>query len=571
MKNEALIRESLLYKNRDNFEQSECAGCEVGLRVPGCEWKTLGARGGIDRAGIPLYLDADGNVLMTDFAHATIIGSTGTGKSEVIVKNYLQILALVNSEDKPSFLASDLKGDISSELVDYLEKRGYTVITMDMKHPYQSKRYNFMTQIYDDYHEAQSIKKALKDKTVTAEFDGVKYKSVTEARHAAAARMMTLTDAVEKAITELANIIIVCTDLKDASWFSGARTMFCAIVFTMLHDSENPDNGMTRDKFTIANVCRAAFTTENDCETIINWLKRADDNLIVQNAIMANYDLRAKVTRDGYVSTLNTALSAYTSNAIGVLTSTSDDIDLREVATRDKPYAIFLVTDDQQKITNSISMMLVNNLLAELTTYADKHGPRALKRDFVFLLDEFCNMPPMPDMSNKITTLRSRRVWLMMAIQSIQQLHQVYGEDISEIIRDNCDISIFLGSNNFNTKRIFAESMGQKMGIFSAYNKDNFGNTSEQISSNNTAVIRISDLDSLKLGEFYVRTRTLGNIKSSMIPFFRRTDFVRVENEARVAKFRAFDPKSNIYKMKDTLDREERESGAKRRKFDFDF
>lgn len=571
MKNDALIRESLLYKNRDNFEQSECIGCEAGAEIPGCEWKKLGARGGIDRAGIPLYLDAEGNVLMTDFTHSTIIGSTGTGKSEVIVKNYLQIFALVNSEEKPSFLASDLKGDISSDLVDYLEKRGYTVITMDMKRPYQSKRYNFMTQIYDDYQEAYRIKCALKDKTITAEFDGVKYKNVTEARCAASAKVMTLTDAVEKAIAELSNIIIVCTDAKDASWFSGARTMFCAIVLTMLHDSENPKNGMTREKFTIANVCRTAFTTEDDCETIISWLNRAEDNLTVQNAVMGNYNLRAKVTRDGYVSTLNTALSAYTSNAIGVLTSTSNDIDLREIATRDKPYAIFLITDDQQKITNSISMMLINNLLAELTAHADKHGPRSLKRDFVFLLDEFCNMPPMPEMSNKITTLRSRRVWLMMAIQSIQQLRQVYGEDTSDIIRDNCDISIFLGSNNLNTKKIFAESMGQKIGIFTSYSKNNEGSTSENISANNTAVIRISDLDALKLGEFYIRTRTLGNIKSDMTPFFKRTDVERGKAGERAAKYRPFDPKDDIYRIKKTLEREVLENGPKRRKFDFDF
>ena len=418
MKNDALIRESLLYKNRDNFEESECVVCEPGRNVPGCEWKRLLPNGNIERAGIPLYLDEEGNVLMTDFAHSTVIGSTGTGKSEVIVKNYLQIFAIVNSAEKPSFLASDLTGDISSDLVDYLEKRGYTVITMDMKRPYQSKRYNFMTQIYDDYQEAYRIKCALRDKTITAEFDGVKYQTLSEARYAASAKVMTLTDSVEKAIVELSNIIVVCTDFKDASWFSGARTMFCAIVLTMLHDSENPQNGMTREKFTIANVCRTAFTTEDDCETIISWLNRAGDHLIVQNAVMGNYNLRAKVTRDGYVSTLNTALSAYTSNSIGVLTSTSDDINLREVATRDKPYAIFLITDDQQKVTNSISMMLINNLLAELTAHADKYGARALKRDFVFLLDEFCNMPPMPDMSNKITTLRSRRVWMMMAIQS---------------------------------------------------------------------------------------------------------------------------------------------------------
>lgn len=568
MRNDILIRESLLYKNKENYEQSECISCESGREFRGCTWLDIKHKG-LAAAGMPLCLTSDGKVLSTDFTHSTIIGSTGTGKSEVIVKNYLQMFALIDDENKPSFLASDLKGDISAELKGYLEKHGYNVVVMDMKSPYQSKRYNFLTQIYDNYHEALELKRAIKDGTLTQDFDGKKHKSLTEAKNTANARVLTLMDRVERSIVDLANIIVVCTDPSDASWFSGARTMFCAVVLTMLRDSENPLNGMTREKFTIANVCRTAFTTEDDCETIINWLKRAQDNLTVQNAIMGNYDLRAKVTRDGYVSTLNTALSPYTTNAVSVLTATSKDINLREIATREKPYAIFLITDDQQKITNSIAMMLINNLLAELTDYADTEGPRSLKRDFVFLLDEFANMPPMPGMSNKITTLRSRRVWMMMAVQSIQQLRQVYGEDTSDIIRDNCDTSIFLGSNNLNTKQIFSESMGQKIGIFTSYNKGNDGNTSENITASNTPVVRISDLDSLELGEFYVRSRVAGNMKSYMIPFFKRED-IKLSCDVKEESYRSFDPGANKYRIADVLKRETQES-SRARKFNFDF
>lgn len=570
MRHDALIREALLYKNKDNYESSACTTCEPRAQFCGCTWAEVKKNGRLASAGVPLYFDKEGNTLFTDFTHSTIIGSTGTGKSEVIVKNYLQMFALLDDDKKPSFLASDLKGDISRELKSYLEKHGYTVVTMNMKRPYQSKRYNFMTQIYDDYQAMLKIKRDIAENRIMTSFDGKKYRSLTEAKNAANAKVLTLYDRVEKAIVELANIVIVCTDPEDEMWFSGARTMFCAIVLTMLHDSGNPKNGMTREKFTIANVARTAFTTQNDCESIINWLRRADSNLTVQNAIMGNYDLRAKTTRDGYVSTLNTALGAYTNNAVSVLTSTSDDINLREIATRDKPYAIFLITDDQQKITNSIAMMLINNLVGELITVADTEGARSLKRDFVFLLDEFANMPPMPGMSNKITTLRSRRVWMMMAIQSIQQLRQVYGEDTSEIIRDNCDTSVFLGSNNLGTKQIFSESMGQKIGIFTSYSKGNDGNTSENINIGSTPVVRISDLDALKLGEFYVKSRVAGNMKSSMIPFFMRAD-LKIPSDSSEESYRPFDPVTNVYKIDDILEREEQERGPKTRKFNFDF
>ena len=330
MRNDALIRESLLYKNRDNHEQSDLIECAAGKAIPGAKWGDINSALTSGEAKLPINLDDNGNALFTDFTHATINGSTGTGKSEVIVKNMLEIFSRMPDDKKPSFLASDLKGDISRELGGHLEESGYDVIIMDMKRPYQSNRYNFMTQIYDDYHEAYKIEKMLKADQITTSFGGKRYRTRDEARAAANARMLTLNDSVEHAINDLTNIIIVCTDEKDAIWFQGARTMLAAVIFTLLFDSRKENSGMTREKFTIANVCRTAFTTEEDCETIIEWLKRHEDNLTVQNAIMGNYDLRAKVTRDGYVSTLNTCLSSYVGNGIYALTATGDDIDLRQ-------------------------------------------------------------------------------------------------------------------------------------------------------------------------------------------------------------------------------------------------
>ena len=556
MNNDTLIRESLLYKNKENHEESDCRQVDPGMDAKGCYWVDLDRVEDMTEAAMPIYLDDDGRALFTKFSHSTIIGSTGTGKSEVIVKNMLEIFSRLPDSAKPSFVASDLKGDISRQLYPHLVNSGYKVIIMDMKKPYQSSRYNFMSRIYDDYHEALRLKKLIMSEG----------KSMPKGeRNTANARILALTDAVEKAIDELANIIIVCKDAKDSSWFQGARTMFSAIVLTMLRDSEDEKNGMTREMFTIANVCRIAFHTDDDCEHIIDWLRRANDMLTVQNAITGNYELRAKVTRDGYVSTINTALSAYTTNAVGVLTESSNDIDLCEVAKREEPYAIFLITDDRQKVTNSIAMMFINDLVAALTEYADSRDYSYINRDFVFLLDEFANMPPMPEMSRKITTLRSRRMWMIMAIQSIQQLTQVYGEETSEIIRDNCDMSIFLGSNNLSTKEVFANSMGKKAGISTSYQKGNDGNTSENVTTQDIPVVRISDLDKLALGEFYLKGRCIENLKSFMTPYFRREESKLVSNYEE-GEYRYFDPKDNRYDIEKVVN-----VGGSAGGFDFKF
>ncbi len=563
---DALIREALLVKNEGNYESASCATVSSGSRVRGYDWAKLSEMGDMHIAKLPLYLNGDDEVMLSEFSHTLIIGSTGTGKSEVVVKNWLEVLSRLDDEHKPSMLVTDLKGDISRQFAGLLGEKGYKVIELKMKSPYSSMRYNFLTQVYDDYHEAISIRNAIKGGLIDYEFDGVSYRTKTQARAAANAKMLQLFDWVERTVTELANIIVPMENAKEPMWGEGGRLMLSAIMLTMLRDSEDPKLGMTRERFTISNACRIAFSTQDDCSYLIEWLGRADDLLVVKNAIAGCYNLRAKATRDSYISVLNSALRPYTNNTVSVLTATSDDIDLREIATRKEPYAIFLVTDDQQKVTNSLSMMLINNLINELSRYADQKVGEKLQRDFVFLMDEFANMPAMPDVGNKITTLRSRRVWLMMAVQSIQQLRVTYGEDTSEIIQDNCDLTVFLGSNNQNTKEIFSRSMGERTGISSSYQKGNDGNTSESIVATSVPVVRISDLDMLSLGEFYVRSRKGENLKSYMIPFFRRKD-VKAPIADEVEKFREYTPEKNVYDIESIL----RLCRPKRPKMDFDF
>ena len=190
-------------------------------------------------------------------------------------------------------------------------------------------------------------------------------------------------------------------------------------------------------------MARIAFSTEDDCEYLIDYLTRASERfLTVKNALASNYNIRAKQTRDSYISSCNTPLGEYTSYSISALTSSSTDIDFERVACGDKPYAFILITDERNPTTNIFSMMFLNKMISDFVDYADNSHSKSLTRDVVCLYDEFANMPEFPALSNKITTLRSRRIWLNMMIQSLSQLKMVDGEETSEIVQDNCDFQV---------------------------------------------------------------------------------------------------------------------------------
>ena len=546
----ASITRSLEKENRAYHEASSCVDCKPGLSVRRGTWTTVEGLSKVESAGIPVFFDGE-NVLLLPMTHTLVTGSTGTGKSEVFFKNQLKLLCQLPEKLRPSFLVTDLKGDISEMQAEYLKKHGYRVLVFDMRNPYRSARYNFIQQIFDDYTEAIAIRGDIEKSNINESFRGKVYPSRRAAKDAAHCRYLTLLDGVERSLTELSHIIIPLDDPKDGMWINGARTMLKAIMYTMLRDSENEATGMTRELFTIANVCRAAYSTRDDCDELVAWLRQAEDILCVKNAIAANYKISAKVTRDGFISSLNTSIGDYTSSSISALTATSNEIDLREVATSRTPYAIFVITDDRQKATNSICMQLINNLLNELTTAADASPTHSLPRDFIILADEFANMPALPNLANKITTLRSRRIWMMMAIQSAQQLRMVYGQDTAAIIGDNCDLHVFIGCNNDETKEAFARSMGSRLGVKTSFNISNDNNVTIAKSTADVPVIRKSDLDALELGQFYIRARQSQNMRSEMIPFFRQSH--EGEELLAPAAVRRFSPTANLYDIYATV------------------
>lgn len=560
------IHQSLENQNKDYHEASECISCTPNTKIRNATWFTLD---NIEEKGVPgivTYFDGY-NVLTVPFSHAVNTGCTGSGKTEVFYKNQLDILRRLSYDKRPSIMITDPKGTMHISFKKKLEDMGYDVQIVDMRNPQQSAKYNPLLQIYDDYQEALSLKKKLDNNEIEREFNGKRYTSPLKARIAAEYRHYDLMNSVERGINEMAYITVPVESTKDRCWSDGARTMLMAIMWTMLRDSENPENGMTREKFTLANVCHIASSTDNDCEDICNWLDRADDIQCVRSALTGNYRLKAKITRDGYVSTLGTALAEYASIAVDMITATTDEISIPKIASSEKPYAIFVITDERQKSTNGICMMFMNNLINGLVAAADRNPTHSLPRDFVVFADEFANMPEMPNISNKITTLRSRRIWMVMAIQSIQQLDMIYGKDVSSIIRDNCDLEIFLGCNNDETKEAFARSMGRKIGTKTGFSIANDGSISISKGTEDVPVVRKSDLDALNLGEFYVRSRQTRNFKSYMIPYFMQNNIEEPKYLEEDFEVVIYDPKKYVYEIGDVLKREP----PQRSSFFFDF
>lgn len=544
------IRQLLLEKNKNNHEASRSVECQYGVHVEGGNWVEEKDFPNLTKLYQPVYMDEKG-ALLYPMTHDLIIGSTGSGKTTVLYDNYIDYYSKLDKSIRPSLAIVDIKGDMYTRHAKKLMKKGYKVHVMDMRNPYFSACYNPLAVIYENYRESNEIEKAILNGTIGRTYRGVTYKSVAEANKVALGRSFELKDAVDRSINELVEIMIINADPKNLSWTMGGRNCLKAIMYTLLFDSEKNEYGMTKEKYTLSNVLRTAFNKENDYDTIIKWLKRAKHIQVVEGALSSVYELKANVTRDGYVSSMTAELNKYSSHSISALTSKSD-ISISDIAKGEEDHAVFLITDSRVQATNAVAMMFINDLINALVDVADRKPARMLDKDFVFLADEMGNMPNLPNMCNKITTLRSRKIWMHMSVQSLEQFVTVYGKEIATTILDNCDTHFFLGCNNQESKEQFAKSLGKKIGIVTTANIQGTGEATATMSTGDVPLVKISDLEKLVLGEYYVRSRMFPSLKASMIPYFRRTDVDREEIVYNL-EYNGYEPETNVYFIENVL------------------
>ncbi len=142
---------------------------------------------------------------------------------------------------------------------------------------------------------------------------------------------------------------------------------------------------------------------------------------------------------------LDTRLSAFNQYFIRKMLS-GNDIDLEKPG-REK-CAYFCIISDQETSLSYISSLFITIAFEMLRAQADAAPNKKLMRRAMFYLDEFPNIGILPDYTKKLSTLRSRDIHIIMAIQNLPQVLQRYDENTCFEMFGDCDLMLFLGCGN---------------------------------------------------------------------------------------------------------------------------
>lgn len=500
----------------------------------------------LTKVGVPIRAELVGNDIQVnmynkDF-HCLVIGTTGAGKTTQFINPTIQIFSETSA--RPSLVITDPKGEIYDTHSAKLKKRGYNLMVFDLKEPFKSTCWNPMTRPYEMHHRALNLESEVKVhqgghpskfnlkyspqdnfRNEWYEFQGMALSSKEAMRNQVENVRQQLKN---EAFEDLKDISIVLCPIegKDPIWERGARDMILGVMVAMLEDSENPELGMTKEKFNFFNLAKICNLKDNDAYNPIRSLTeyfqgRGKLSIATQlaNQVVTNADKTAK----SYMGVVTDRMGLFADTGVCFATS-KNEMDFSRFD--EEPTALFIKIPDEKTTRHAIATMFISQLYKILVATANSRGGK-LKKPVYFLLDEFANMPKIEDFKTVITVARSRNIFFTLIIQSYSQLTIQYGEEVGNIVKDNCNIHIYIASNDQGTKEEFSKRCGnisvetESTTISKGKEEDSKSKTTS-VSLESRPLIYPEELGSLK-DEFIVSVLKENPMKTKFTPSYKAT------------------------------------------------
>lgn len=442
---------------------------------------TYGTAANVKNDGVPVRAVLDGKgTLQCNFmsgAHSLVIGATGSGKTTTFINPMIQLIGA--AEKGSSMIMTDPKGELFDMHSAFLVSKGYDVKVLDLRDTYSSSRWNPLGSIWDMYQEYVEAGKGLKahrdsyskypdlklmdddepaEGEVWIEYKGMAFSDLRHCQDEVAVAKQKIYDEMYEDLNDFVSVLCPITNEKDPLWEKGARSIVLATCLAMLEDSQNPELNMTKEKFNFFNINKILTNSTNNYEALKKYFEgrsQLSQAVTLSRQVLAAADQ----TMSSYMSITFDKLSIFNDQGICGLTSATD-INADQFA--EKPTALFMKIPDEKDTRHGLAAIFILCIYKALIKVASGREDLSLPRNVYFILDEFGNMPKIEKFDKMITVGRSRKIWFNMVVQSYSQLNAVYGEQVADIVKSNCAMKMFIGSNDIGTCKEFSELCGNK-------------------------------------------------------------------------------------------------------------
>ena len=350
--------------------------------------------------------ELDGQVvcvpLKTRFnGNLAVYGASGSKKTRAFCMNMI----LQSVARKSSLIICDPKSELYEKSSEYLRDQGYTVKVFNLVTPAASDSWNCLSEI-----EGQELMAQL--------FCDVIIKNTGSGR-------------------------------GDHFWDNAELNLLKALVLYV-------EQGYPEGRRTIGEVYQLlAMSSEKELNALF-------DVLPISHPAKAPYSIfkqSSESVRGGVIIGLGSRLQVFQNQDIRNITG-YDEIDLELPGKQ--PCAYFCITSDQDSTFDFLSSLFLSFIFIKLVRYADQNCPGgALPVPVHVLGEELCACGVIPDLSRKISVIRSRNISMSCVFQNLAGLQNRYPENQWQEILGNCDITLFLGCTDALTAQFISDRTGE--------------------------------------------------------------------------------------------------------------
>ncbi|WP_337897554.1 type IV secretory system conjugative DNA transfer family protein [Mesomycoplasma ovipneumoniae] len=403
-------------------------------------------------------------------SHAFILGDTRSGKTQKFIIPTIKYNIHIKDENKrPNLMVIDPKGELFTSLSEEIEQQGYEIVLLDFQNLGKSRGINFLSLIWDKFHSP--------------------YKTEAEKLQNYDVASNWLQKTIES-IHEWDN------NSKDSFWSKQAQEIIYIIGWYLLLYSKI-DKTFTKEKYVFANF--AYFLSLHNfvkgpwieiCKNSNNKELSSFYNEKIAQFISTNPDTLTSILVNAYG-----AISKF--NSIGLkMFSSKDQTNFDELVQQSdpdfkekfnsniKPFAVFITFQLDSNIGQLMIPSIINNCYSSLISIANSKPNRRNFRDFLFLGDEFGNLPSIYQMATKMSTAASYGIYFALVLQNIQQLAK-YGKE-NDTILSNSALKIYFRSNDIKSIETFVKFAGKKDVIKKSYSNSEKAEKSNQTSNSET-------------------------------------------------------------------------------------
>lgn len=416
----------------------------------------------LDAAGIPLI--NNGKEIWVDNGeyHNLVIGSTGSGKTQTIVKPMVNLLA----KKGESMIITDPKGEIYKYSASYLKERGYRIIVLNFREPQRGNSWNPLTLPYKYYIGGNQDK------------------------------------AIELLNDVALNILYDPSNKSESDfWEKSAADYFSGLALGLFEDASEREVNLNSINYMSA-VGEERYATSNYIKEYFGLKgEKSTPYIFATSTINAPND-----TKGGLLATFRQKIRNFsTGEALSEMLSYSD-FNMRDIG--NGKTAVFMIIHDEKKTYHSLMTIFIKQCYETLIDVAQENGGKLPYRTN-FILDEFANMPPLKDVDAMVSAARSRDIRFTFIIQNFAQLNDVYGENVAEIIKGNCGNLVYLISTEMKALEEISKMCGEVKV------------TDDKDKNATRPLITVTDLQKMKLFEAIIKRLRTDPFRTRLEPDFK--------------------------------------------------